>query len=40
MIAAAQPTRPLVVNADDLGLTKGVNRAIRRAHLDGIVTST
>lgn len=32
--------RPLIVNADDLGLTKGVNRAIRTAHLDGIVTST
>lgn len=32
--------RLLVVNADDLGLTRGVNRAIRRAHLDGVVTST
>ena len=30
----------LVVNADDLGLTRGVNRAIVRAHRDGIVTST
>lgn len=36
----ARQARPLVVNADDLGLTKGVNRAIRRAHLEGIVTST
>ncbi|MFN8044633.1 MAG: ChbG/HpnK family deacetylase [Dermatophilaceae bacterium] len=34
------PGRRLVVNADDLGLTKGVNRAIRKAHLEGIVTST
>lgn len=30
----------LVVTADDLGLTPGVNRAVRRAHLDGIVTAT
>jgi predicted glycoside hydrolase/deacetylase ChbG (UPF0249 family) len=27
------------VNADDLGLTSGVNRAIAQAHRDGIVTS-
>ncbi|MBB2922906.1 ChbG/HpnK family deacetylase [Cellulomonas cellasea] len=33
-------TRLLVVTADDLGLTAGVNRAVRRAHLDGIVTAT
>jgi len=31
--------RQLIVNADDLGLTVGVNRAIREAHTDGIVTS-
>ncbi len=31
---------PLVVNADDLGLTRGVNAGIRRAHLAGVVTST
>jgi hopanoid biosynthesis associated protein HpnK len=31
--------RQLIVNADDLGLTAGVNRAIREAHNDGIVTS-
>ncbi|MGB8379738.1 MAG: ChbG/HpnK family deacetylase [Dermatophilaceae bacterium] len=30
----------LVVTADDLGLTRGVNRAIMRAHREGIVTST
>ncbi|MGV1007497.1 MAG: ChbG/HpnK family deacetylase [Dermatophilaceae bacterium] len=30
----------LVVTADDLGLTRGVNRAIMRAHRDGVVTST
>jgi predicted glycoside hydrolase/deacetylase ChbG (UPF0249 family) len=33
-------TRLLVINADDLGLTPGVCRAVRRAHSDGIVTST
>jgi predicted glycoside hydrolase/deacetylase ChbG (UPF0249 family) len=32
--------RRLIVNADDLGLTDGVNRAIFQAHRDGIVTST
>ena len=31
--------RQLIVNADDLGLTVGVNRAIREAHTGGIVTS-
>jgi len=31
--------RRLVVNADDLGLTSGVNRAIVKAHTDGVVTS-
>ena len=40
-----RPTRPgarlrrLIVNADDLGLTDGVNRGIIDAHLSGIVTS-
>ena len=32
--------RQLIVNADDLGLTKGVNRAILEAHAGGVVTST
>jgi hopanoid biosynthesis associated protein HpnK len=31
--------RQLIINADDLGLTVGVNRAVREAHVDGIVTS-
>jgi hopanoid biosynthesis associated protein HpnK len=31
--------RRLVVNADDFGFTSGVNRAIVKAHSDGIVTS-
>jgi predicted glycoside hydrolase/deacetylase ChbG (UPF0249 family) len=31
--------RELVVNADDLGLSLGVNEGIARAHLEGIVTS-
>lgn len=33
-------TRRIVVNADDFGLTSGVNRAIVDAHVRGIVTST
>ena len=32
--------RRLIINADDLGLTEGVNRAILHAHQDGVVTST
>lgn len=32
--------RRLIVNADDFGLTPGVNRAIAEAHANGIVTST
>ncbi len=31
--------RVLVVNADDFGMTRGINRGILRAHRDGIVTS-
>ena len=31
--------RRLIVNADDFGLTRGVNRAIVEAHAEGIVTS-
>jgi hopanoid biosynthesis associated protein HpnK len=30
----------LIVNADDLGMTAGVNRAIRETHADGVVTSS
>jgi predicted glycoside hydrolase/deacetylase ChbG (UPF0249 family) len=33
-------SRLLVVNADDMGLTPGVCRAVHRAHADGVVTST
>jgi predicted glycoside hydrolase/deacetylase ChbG (UPF0249 family) len=29
----------LIVNADDLGLSEGVNRGIFRSHENGIVTS-
>ncbi len=32
--------RRLIINADDFGLTAGVNRAIAEAHQRGIVTST
>jgi predicted glycoside hydrolase/deacetylase ChbG (UPF0249 family) len=31
--------KTLIVNADDFGLTEGVNRGIVHAHLEGIVTS-
>lgn len=31
--------RRLIVNADDFGLTQGVNRAIAEAHRNGVVTS-
>ena len=31
--------RTLIVNADDFGLTAGVNRAILEAHAHGVVTS-
>lgn len=31
--------RMLIVNADDYGLTSGINRGILRAHREGIVTS-
>jgi predicted glycoside hydrolase/deacetylase ChbG (UPF0249 family) len=33
------PGRHLIVNADDFGLTEGVNRGIVEAHENGIVTS-
>lgn len=32
--------RYLIVNADDFGLSAGVNRGVVRAHAEGIVTST
>jgi hopanoid biosynthesis associated protein HpnK len=32
--------RRLIVNADDFGLTSGVNRGILKAHAEGIVTSS
>ncbi len=32
-------SRRVVVNADDFGLTDGINRAVVEAHVDGIVTS-
>lgn len=37
--SAVQQTKCLIVNADDFGLTAGVNRAIIEAHTRGIVTS-
>jgi predicted glycoside hydrolase/deacetylase ChbG (UPF0249 family) len=38
-IQPAPSGRRLVVTADDLGLSKGVNTAVRRAHQDGILTA-
>ena len=35
-----QPNRKLIVIADDMGLTKGVNEGILEAHCHGIVTGT
>jgi predicted glycoside hydrolase/deacetylase ChbG (UPF0249 family) len=35
-----QTARYLIVNADDFGISRGVNRGIIRAHESGIVTST
>lgn len=32
--------RRLIINADDFGLTRGVNRAIAEAHTKGVVTSS
>ena len=32
-------TKQLILNADDFGLTRGVNEGILRAHRDGILTS-
>lgn len=34
------PVRRLIINADDFGLTAGVNRAIVEAHERGVLTST
>ena len=37
---ARTPRKVLIVNADDLGMSDGVNRGILEAHLSGVVTST
>ena len=39
-MAPTTDERVLVVNADDFGITEGVNRGIREAHDAGVVTST
>lgn len=39
MTAKVQAMKDLIVNADDLGWTMGVNRGIAEAHRNGIVTS-
>jgi predicted glycoside hydrolase/deacetylase ChbG (UPF0249 family) len=40
MTRSERPAVRLIVNADDYGRTRGVSRGIRKAHRDGIVTST
>lgn len=40
MSAPPTPTRQLIINADDFGSRHSVNAAIKRALLEGIVTST
>ena len=30
----------VIINADDFGLTEGINRAVVEAHRDGVLTST
>lgn len=32
--------KELILNADDFGFTRGVNEAVRRAHREGVLTST
>jgi chitin disaccharide deacetylase len=32
--------KQLILNADDFGLTRGVNEGIIRAHREGVLTST
>ncbi|MHC4619343.1 MAG: carbohydrate deacetylase [Planctomycetota bacterium] len=32
--------RTIVINADDFGLCEGVNKAVAKAHTDGVLTST
>ena len=32
--------KQLILNADDFGMTRGVNEGIIRAHRDGVLTST
>jgi len=32
--------RCIIINADDFGLTKGINKAVRQAHSEGVLTST
>ena len=38
--ARSNPSKVLIVNADDLGMSDGVNRGIFEAHKNGVVTST
>jgi len=38
-LAAARPTRRLIINADDFGLSHEVNTAVIRAHTAGVLTT-
>lgn len=38
-MARPEPTRRLIVNADDFGLSHSINQAVLRAHREGILTS-
>jgi len=40
VLPAVQQTKRLIVNADDFGLTAGVNRAIIEGHARGVITSS
>jgi len=33
-------TRKIIINADDFGLCRGVNKAVARAHTEGVLTSS
>jgi chitin disaccharide deacetylase len=39
LLPRSEKSIPLIINGDDFGLSEAVNRAILRAHLEGILTS-
>src|SRR3984885_11405853 len=40
IVDASSKMKQLILNADDFGMTRGVNEGITRGHRDGILTST